>query len=206
MGLNPATGTLTLSRSMPLLSHITGGRGPAARYGRASQTRRQGASEPTSRRPGHAMGCRPSGLIHIQQVRGVSAPQTGRTDLDRARPRPALPTARSRRATHHRRGRPYFDHGQDRHRAGRPLFLPHPGNSPFRILRRRSRSPVIPTTSFAATTSAGNRTGSRCSRACPPRTRMKRPPKSGWRPDRVNGSAQPGRQAQQTTVAMGPMV
>jgi hypothetical protein len=40
--------------------------------GRASPTRRQGASEPTDHRPRHAMGCRPSGLIHIQQVRGIS--------------------------------------------------------------------------------------------------------------------------------------
>jgi len=71
-GINPATGTLTLSRSMPLLSHVTGRRRSAARYGRASQGRRQGASEPTSRRPRHAMGRRPSGLIHIQQVRGIS--------------------------------------------------------------------------------------------------------------------------------------
>jgi transposase len=39
-----------------------------------------------------------------------SSPQTGRTDLDRARPRPALPTARSRRATHHRLGSEDADH------------------------------------------------------------------------------------------------
>src|SRR4051812_27212725 len=29
------------------------------------------ASAPTDRRPRHAMGCRPSGLTHIQQVRSV---------------------------------------------------------------------------------------------------------------------------------------
>ena len=35
-------------------------------------TRRwQEASEPTDRRHRHAMGCRPSGLTHIQQVRSV---------------------------------------------------------------------------------------------------------------------------------------
>jgi hypothetical protein len=57
---------------MPLLSHVTGGRRPAARYVRAIQVRRQEASEPTSHRPRHAMGCRPSDLIHIQQVRSVN--------------------------------------------------------------------------------------------------------------------------------------
>jgi hypothetical protein len=50
---------------MPPLSHVTGGRRPAARYGRASPTRRQEASEPTSHRPRRAMSCRPSDLIHI---------------------------------------------------------------------------------------------------------------------------------------------
>ena len=37
------------------------------------ETRGQEASEPTDRRPRHAMGCGPSGLIHIQQVRSVRA-------------------------------------------------------------------------------------------------------------------------------------
>jgi hypothetical protein len=62
---NPATGTLTSGRSMPLERHVTGGRRPAARYMRAIQTRRQEASESTSHRPRHAMGCRPSDLIRI---------------------------------------------------------------------------------------------------------------------------------------------
>jgi hypothetical protein len=59
-GGNSVTGTLTLSRPMPLSSHVTGRRRPAARCGRAGQPRRQEASEPTSCRPRHAMG-RPSG-------------------------------------------------------------------------------------------------------------------------------------------------
>jgi hypothetical protein len=50
------------------------GRRPAARYVRAIQTRRHEASEPTSHRPGHTMGCRPSDLIDIQQVRSVQRP------------------------------------------------------------------------------------------------------------------------------------
>ncbi len=33
--------------------------------------RRQEASEPTDRRPRHARGCRPRGLIYIQQVRSI---------------------------------------------------------------------------------------------------------------------------------------
>jgi hypothetical protein len=67
---------------MPLLSHVTGGRRLAARYMRAIQTRRQEASEPTSHRPRHAMGCRPSDLIHIQQVRGDLAPKASQQAID----------------------------------------------------------------------------------------------------------------------------
>ena len=53
-------------------------------------TRRwQEASEPTDRRPRHAMGCRPSGLIHIQQVRSVTdlaTPGASPRPADRAAP------------------------------------------------------------------------------------------------------------------------
>jgi hypothetical protein len=71
---SPRRGTLASGRSMPLLSHVTGGRRPAARYRRAIQTRRQEASELTSHRPRHAM--RPSDLIHIQQARSVHSCRT----------------------------------------------------------------------------------------------------------------------------------
>jgi hypothetical protein len=47
--------------------------GGCSRRAPAERSRSHREREPTDRRPRHAMGCRPSGLIHIQQVRSVRA-------------------------------------------------------------------------------------------------------------------------------------
>jgi hypothetical protein len=78
---SPCTGALDLAAQLQLTADeadyvvVAHDRTPSVirRPGVESEpTRRwQEASEPTDRRPRHAMGCRPSGLIHIQQVRSI---------------------------------------------------------------------------------------------------------------------------------------